>query len=485
MEEMKAAGGPVSELIGRDKTTYQFSFYQSSFNATSDISERNYSFWDKLRVGKASELELAGALIKPLASKTASWVLGRIPGWQVDDGPLETELNDWWLEVHGDVLRAYEDSAGLGQSYLLINPDQSVTVLPPHVCRPIVNPENYGQVIGYRVREVFYEPTLNVKRQVIEDEYYADIRRRRVSNDSIAGEWVEFPNLIGRVPIVPIANNRGSNERFGSPEGYATIPILKRYNETLASGLDGNRHQGRPTPTIEFENVEEMESFWAWCEDNNLLEKVTTTIDDGREDHYYRFRFDADNLVLLGGAKFKYEQPGSFAGDTTALLEILFYLFLQHSEIPEFIWGNAISSSKASAESQMPAFIRWIEKKRAYARPWLIEVSKIALSFIRLATIGQDITPNIRWESLTTTDGTLTKDAVEWAYGSGLLTAKTALDLLPLDIDDPESEVNNATLERDEQRAAIDAQPAGTGEMNYRRFLEREAAAAEQAAAAA
>ena len=51
--------------------------------------------------------------------------------------------------------------------------------------------------------------------------------------------------------------------------------------------------------------------------------------------------FDPDQLLTLGGeAQFKYAAPGSFSGDTADTAELLFYLVVEHTELPEFILGT-------------------------------------------------------------------------------------------------------------------------------------------------
>jgi len=62
-----------------------------------------------------------------------------------------TTLNGWWAKWHSDILRAYEEALNLGDCYLVVNADLSVTVVPPHVVDPLL--DSTGEVVGWRITE--------------------------------------------------------------------------------------------------------------------------------------------------------------------------------------------------------------------------------------------------------------------------------------------------------------------------------------------
>jgi len=445
----------IRAMIGRTRRFYRLRDISQSQTPSRDWSERDYAFWDKARRGKAKGLEISGLFLKPLGSKVASWTLGTLPRWTAGSDRANEVLAAWWSEHHSDVLRSYEEAVDLGHVYVVINPDLSITPLPPNVVEPIVDEADYSKLIGWRVTERHPHPTRPADVMTIIDEYTRDRRVHRVLKGSVELQRDEYPNLIGRLPIVPIPNARGINEVFGSPEGVALVPLLQQYGMVLDAALNGNKHQGRPTPVTEFESVAEMNSFWEWAEENGLLERTTRTLEDGTTEETFELRFDTDSLVTIAGGKFSWAQPGQFAGDTEKLLGLLFYLFLQHTEIPEFVWGNAIASSKASAEAQLPPFLKWIEKKRGEMRGWLLEVSRVVLAYSALweRGVGAIDGLTLAWDPLTSAEDAITLQAVQWAYASGLLTREAALEMLPLDIRDASEMVALADAEADERRA--------------------------------
>jgi hypothetical protein len=161
---------------------------------------------------------------------------------------------------------------------------------------------------------------------------------------------------------------------------------------------------------------------------------------------------DLKEIIVAAGANFEYKSPGNFSADVVNILEILFYLFLEHAEIPEFVMGNAISSSKASAETQMPVFERFIEGQQSDAKDWLTQVSEIVLAYQSLIMPGvTSQTPSLQWRKLTQ-DGRLTLDTIVWAVQAGLLDKRTALMLAPVEVEDIDAVLEAAEEEKEQRR---------------------------------
>ncbi len=445
----------VAELIGQVKRTYRVvgSWWGDLYRTESarDWTTPDARFWDHARRGKAKGLELSGLFLKPLGSKVASWVLGQAPRWNAESAAGKEALNTWWGAHQAEIVRAYQEAVDLGNCFLVVNADLSVTVVPPSVVTPLVDEDDYSRIVGWRITERHPHPERSGDEMVIVDEYTATERvQRRLRNGAEMSEPQRFPNLIGRCPVVHIPNVRGANEVFGRPEGEALVDLLHWYQETLVSALEGNKHQGRPTPVVSFETLDQLDKFFAA---NGST--VRQTLDDGTVEETVVVDFDSDRLLALAGGDMKYEQPGSFANDTERLLGLLYYLFLEHVEIPEFVMGTAIASSKASAETQMPVFVKWIEKKRGECSGWLVELASVALAYLSLVERGvrADEAPTPGWAELTGEDGRLTQDAVQWAHAEGLLDEETALRLMPFEVEDPRAVLAQAKREREARQA--------------------------------
>lgn len=433
---------------------------------TYDIGQVDYAFWDKARRGRARGLGLGGLFIKPLASKIASWTLGQLPKIRSENSTAQELVSEWVTEHHAKLIEAYEEACALGDCYLLVNADLSLTLLPPQVVMPILDKNDYSRVIGYRVTEVYQNP-YTFSKMTIQNDYTATERVRTVSVDADVVEngaykrqtntikTEKFRNLTGKIPIIPIAYDAGADERYGHPVAEALLHAMYRYDDVFEYAIAGNKRQGRPTPVIsKMGDVDQIDKFWA------LFGKQEKYIDaDGDEQTQNVLDFDADQVLTLGGdAEFDWVAPGSFTSDTQNLLELLFYLILQHSEIPEFVWGNAIASSKASAESQIPPFVRFIEKKQGQITRWLGAVLEVVVAIIRTYETGirEDEKVTIGWMPLTNADGALTLQAVQLGLDRGLIDMETALKLMPLDIENPREVLSKAKAEEAERAEEYD-----------------------------
>lgn len=431
---------------------------------TYDIGQTDYGYWDRAIRCLVPGMEIAGLLLKPLQSKKAAWVMGMAPKFKFKRPKTQKLYSEWFAKHQPDVIRAYEEAVGKADSYLVVNPpdengDLPLTVIPPNVVTPIVDENDYSRKLGYRISQVYAHPTRVADTMNIVDEYMADKRVRKIYKGGALIETQEFKNLLGRIPVIKISHDRGSDEEYGHPIGEALIAALKAYGDVVIAGIQGNIKQGRPTPVIE--KMGGIESIKAWWREFGHKEQYE--LPDGTTQEKWVLDLSSDDAMTLGGdATFKYAQPGSFSTDMLAILGLLYWLFIEHTEFPEFIMGTAISSSHASADAQMPPFIKFIEKNQGEALYWMIELAQVVIAYLSLyeAGVSADDPVTIQWPKLTSTDGKLTLDAIKLGLEKNLIDRETALTLMPLDIDDPKAVLAKveAELEADRERQAQEDQ---------------------------
>lgn len=437
-----------SNVISRvTRTVFTPRLRSSWWLPSNDWSRPDYDYWRRAYYCRVRGLEISGLFIKPLVSKVAGWTLGRLPGFKLESESSREALGNWWDTHHADVLKAFKLALRQGDSFLVINSDLSVTLVRPDAVDPIVAEDDYTNVIGWRAWQVLQHPE-RFDRQSIIDEYYMDRRVHRVERNGVPIQEITYPNLIGRLPIIHIANAPDDGETFGHAEAEALIELLHRYGEIFEAAIEGNKLQGRPTPVLTFETVSDLDKFWE-------LYSTTSnqTLPDGRTESYKTLQVDLSQLLTVSGADFKYASPGEFAGDTAKLLELMFYLILEHTELPEFIMGNAIASSKASAETQMPVFEKFIEDRRGQIGGWLVEIAAVVLGYLALIEPGvtAEEPPALQWQKLTQ-DGKLTLETVSWAFSEGLLDRRTALMLAPVEIEDIDQVLDTAKQEAEQRQ---------------------------------
>lgn len=448
VEYLTTTTNAISRTLRVASVTWARRVRSALMQPTKDWGRPDYDWWRRAYYCRVQGLELSGLFIKPLVSKISSWTLGMGIKWKTTNEATQTELNTWFTAHLPDLLRAMRASLKQGDSFAVINSDLSVTLLPADTVDPIVADDDYSNIIGWRVTQVLAHPETLAKRMTVTDEYFIDQRLHTVAIDGRQTAPTSYPNLLGRLPIVHIANAKDEGDTFGHPEAEALVELLLRYNTTLEAAVDGNERQGRPTPVLSFESVADHDKFW---ETYGVQER--RTLPDGTTEQVTTIGVDLTQILTVAGADFDYKSPGSFTQDTSTLLGLMFYLLLEHAEIPEFVFGNAIASSQASANTQMPVFEKFIDGRRGEAAGWLVEIAQIVNAYQSLTTPGvSQETPTLQWQKLTQ-DGTLTLETLKWAYAEGLIDERTALMLAPVDIADVDTILAQAKKERKERLA--------------------------------
>ncbi len=447
----------IRELLGRTAVRWSKLFVNNRpLRPTKDLTRADYQFWDNARrcTGQTQGLEISGLFLKPIASKVRGWTLGKMPRFKTDNDQLMERINQWFAEQAAEVGEGWEEALSLGDFFIVVNADLTITLITPDIVEPIVAEDNYSQVIGWRITQRFDHPTEFGRYMIEINEYTATERVRRVQFEKGDEQIATYPNLIGVVPVVHIPNNVQSNEVWGKPEAAALVGspkgLLHRYGEILDAGTDGNLHQGRSTPVVKFKTAAGMQAFF------NTYGETTVDEETGEESTY--LDWDSDKLTALVDGEFTWESPSAFVGETEKLLAILYWIMIEHLELPEFVMGTAIASSKASAETQMPIFAQYIQKKRGQITGWMLQLAEVVARMTGLLegmAVG-DI--SIVWDSLTDADGKLTLEALQWAYGEGLIDKETALMLAPLPIEDVQEVLRKAGAEQEEREESMEVE---------------------------
>lgn len=199
-----------------------------------------------------------------------------------------------------------------------------------------------------------------MERATVEDVYTAEKRVITVQYYDKRGTISrEYENLIGRIPIVHLANDRSANEIYGRPIYEGQLPIMRQYDDVYFNMIEGVKLLGTPIP-----------SFTGLKNPTETKQNNTTAVPyvdaDGNQQIDYVMRLDRQAGLWIGeggDAKMLSTQVG-FTKDSKDVMRQLWLSFLNGVRIPELIWGGSISSSKASVDAQMPPFLQYIEFRR-------------------------------------------------------------------------------------------------------------------------
>lgn len=478
---------PVRELIGRTAYPYaQTSVYRNRVAPlTVDQTIPDYEFWDRLRRGKASGYTLGGLFCPRIEHIFATWVFGAgveitikevdpLTGISIENEANQytnTAINDFVLSLldagqdnqdedsDNDVQSAlmigiYEDALGLGDQYVIVNVDGTLSIPSPDTVTCKRDPLDYRTVLSYMIETKLPDG------YTITDEYRAFDRVVTIKKGNDIVSVQTYANLIGRIPVVHVANEMSGNETYGHPIHEDLLPLFNEYDDVIYKQLDGVKMMGNPTPVLKgLEDVEKTKR------DNMPATNDMYADKDGNEVERSQFKLDRNAALLLGvGADFAYASPATgFTTDTQQALDTLFLLLQYRTGIPKFAWGDELASSRATAGVQADQFVKDIQGRRRDNGGWIVRLVKIWLQFKALLD-PQIIVGNLalRWPELQQDDKTVQLAQITFARTNGLITDQTALTLLDL-VDDPAEEVKAAATEFEARQTAMFPDGVGAG----------------------
>jgi len=231
-------------------------------------------------------------------------------------------------------------------------------------------------------------------------------------------------NPYGFIPLVKICN-----EADYSLNGYSEIepvePYLRAYNDVMLDYLKTNKLTAQPKLKIKTSNIE------AFLSNNFTPAEISSK----------RLSLASKNVVFLG-------EEGDDAGylevsatNHFTLLEFLFMCIVDVSETPEFIFGTAIASSKASASEQMTPFLKKVERKRDALKNGydLLCRMAIAINNMNITNYGKigSYKCNIVWKEVDREDDQTRSNTIKTlidgfinAVDSSLISSESAMNYL-------------------------------------------------------
>lgn len=479
---------PVGEMIGRYVVVPgQVQLFRSRARVkTVDETIPDYEFYDRLRRGKADGYALGGLFCQRIERILAAWVLGAgltvklhetkdqaLPARRRDyTNGLLTEFIGGLLDAGQDdgadldddgnqgaqLLALYRDSLGLGDQYVIVNADGSLSIPSPDTVEIERDPLNYRRWWVVRV-------TTKTGAWVIIDEYRREGRTITYKEGGEVRSVQTFANLLGVIPVVHIANMRSGNETNGRSVHETLRQLYDQYDDLIYKQLDGAKALGAPILTLSG-----LEDLRQWEALSRAGDEETYTDRAGAEQERPQVNIDSTALLVLGkGGQAGFTAPPvGFTEDTKTALKTLFLLLLDHTGIPESVWGGELGSARASADTQMGQFVNEIVGWQRDAGGWLVRLCKLWLMTKALVDprvlLGRLA---IEWAPVVGDDKEIRLKYVETARKESLLSDETALGLLEL-VDDPAAEVAKARKEAEERQAA--AFPDGTN-VDYQNAL--------------
>ena len=353
--------------------------------ALNDVSQPNYAKTRALFYNRLPPYRLGAGFARPIINAASGFTGVPTPS-PVEDAPDAQEfLQDQWELWLARLYLATRNSFRDGDAFVRITRDVNrldkrqsafnLKLLRPDRVFPELDPISgewlYLDVHHYvtppRDSEL-KEPYLLVERIEPEQITLKLPEGQHAPPDAeqrYGGEGLRQPNPWGLIPIVQLRNEAEEDALWGTSDLEPLDALFRAYHDTLLTGLGGIQLFAKPKIKLRVgDRVEFLRQ--------NFPEALA-----GQP-----INFQGREVIILNGSEedalYITADPGT-AGVQT-LLELLFFQIVQVSETPEFVFGTAVASSKASVSEQQVPFAKKVHRKRLQLAEPMQEIAAMYLS---------------------------------------------------------------------------------------------------------
>lgn len=351
--------------------------YQFSRPYTLDSGRVDYTLARELYRNVNDKYKLGAAFAKPVINTTAGFM--GVPSFtHVDteaDQALEQVIQRWTgkiLRINRNTLREGDVFARIVRVPGKFDPKQlfDLTLIPPEWVMPIVDPlTGAWQKMIIRHPVVLTDPT---GRKVGDHSIVETLtpQTRTIEADSRAPAELKQrdgtePNPWGFIPVVHFRNEAEEDQLFGSSELEPVEPFMKAYHDTMLYAVQGSRLFSRPKTKFALKDVGKF------LRDNFEAAEISSGKLKFAEKEIFLMQ-ENDNISFITA-------DSGITGAVT-LLKMIYRCIVDVSETPEFAFGTAVSSSKASVSEQMIPLARKIRRKRGVFEEFYGELAGMFLA---------------------------------------------------------------------------------------------------------
>ncbi|UKM63108.1 portal protein [Weizmannia phage Youna2] len=421
---------------------------------TLDSSKVDYTLTRGLYHNSLEKYKLGAGFAKPIIDTTVGFV--GTPRWQSDDEGAQAVLDEHMERLRallqktnrntfrdGDCFtRVYRKPIEEAVLYKSEKPQIDLQILPPQAVDPILDAET-GQVKGYVVTtNVTYEQDGHqLSYDIIEEITATQIVKYYRGNDvppQLRNITAENPqaetNKWGFVPIIHWKNDSEEDELFGRSDLEPLEPFLKAYHDVMMNSLKNNKMHAAPKLKLKINDVAAFLRHNFGVDVNNL-----------KSGEKPKINFSGSDIIIMphNDDEVEFIQATSTMNDSGTLLEFLFYCIVDVSETPEFAFGTALQSSKASVKEQMTPLAKKVERKREMLEENYKLLARMILCMYEKADIGLEKMTFATYDTKLDWDAVVERDmatesvaivnyvnALNTAVTAGMMSLETAVGFL-------------------------------------------------------
>lgn len=403
--------------------------FSGSYSLNS-VKKVNYTMTKELYYNTLDAYKLGAGFAKPIVNTTAGFC--GVPAIVTKDKSAQDTIDAYNEQLHSILLIAERNSFRDGDSYLrllrlkndkllykgeetsikaFLIPPESVTIVPDAIT---------GEERQYIIKtHIIYQGdafdpdrkyNFYVTEIITRDQFITKYTGRSIPLD--LHNNVET-NTWGFIPIIHFKNSAEPEELYGRSDLEAVEPFMKAYHDVMLQGLQSNKQNSTPKVKLKLDSVSEF------LEHNFTASQIAEAKRTGQ------LKFNKDLYLLNVDEDLGFVEVKSAVGSAEVLLKFLFYCIIDVSQVPEFAFGTAVKSSKASVSEQLVPLEKKIEMKRVELTQYYQRLVRILLAMTTEANAKAFTTyaSSLEWVDVSPTDeeksAKILKDTVE-ALGNAL-----------------------------------------------------------------
>lgn len=431
--------GVMGEMASKLRTSFFVNFSMSSYNL--DTTKVDYSLTKSLYYNTADKYKLGSAFIKPIVDVIVGFC--GLPTVVSVDENAQAYLNDYLEENSSKFTTAMKNFLRDGDVYMrfyniresdkVLYPEQATHIrsylIPPGWVTTVKDKDDIEKyIINTPVK--YYDENKNlVEYNIVETITPATISKHYVGNVPPGKVDEEKANQWGFIPIVHFKNSDEPDEVNGRSEIENVEPYIRAYHDVLLQAIQSNKLHSTPKIKLRLTDAK------AFLKKNFTAEQLANAEKgDG-------LKFDKDLYLLDTDEDIDFVEIKSATGDAKPLLKLLFFCIVDASETPEFAFGTAVSSSKASVGEQLIPLEKKINMKRSLLETYFRKVFRILLAIrgktdtkllsvkdYRVKFVWDDVSP--KNEESTANVLKTVVDALSEAVDAQIISVESAVDYL-------------------------------------------------------
>jgi len=357
---LRRAAGEIPAL--RSAETWWFAAGGAYAPYTLDSSRVDYPLARQLYRNTHDRYKLGGAFARPVINTTAGFM--GVPAFSHPDPEAKAALADvagrWagrMLRINRNTLRDGDCFARIAYTphpYSPAKKQWELLLIPPEWVLPILDPMT-GRIASVvirrpvRITDANGSETASYTITETIDAAKVSIEVAGQAPEAVRAQAGVRDNPWGFVPIIHFKNEAEENQLYGASDLEPIEPFMRAYHDTMLHAIQGSKLFSTPRVKFKVKNIDKF------MRDNFTADELRNKAIRFANKEIY-FVADGEDVAFISA--------DSGAAGAATLLELIYCNIVDVSETPEFAFGTAVASSKASVSEQMVPLARKVERKR-------------------------------------------------------------------------------------------------------------------------